>query len=66
MHVGIAVTLMVGFFTMGILVCYLAFVPPETAAGWVRAAVARVAERRSGLGVRTFGPAAEGVGRVQS
>ncbi len=37
MHVAIAISIMVGFFTMAILTAYLAFIPPET--------MARVLER---------------------
>ena len=35
LHVGIALTIQIGFFTMAMLVGYLAFIPPETASRWI-------------------------------
>ena len=34
-HLGIEATLLIGWFSLTILACYLAFVPPEVLRGWV-------------------------------
>lgn len=49
LHVGIALSVQIGFFTMAILVSYLAFIPPETAERWI--GVVRRRRDRSGRAV---------------
>jgi len=43
LHLGIELTIRVGFFSYGLLVLYLAFVSPDVASRWIRATRDRVA-----------------------
>jgi Vitamin K-dependent gamma-carboxylase len=56
LHVGIDVSLRVGFFSFAAFVLYVAFVPPETARRWILAVEERL-RARSGRGLRTSTPA---------
>lgn len=46
LHLGIETTMLVGFFSLAIFVCYVAFVPADTADRWVTAARREVRRRR--------------------
>lgn len=46
LHVGIALTIQIGFFSMAVMAAYLAFIPPETAERWIGWARARLARSR--------------------
>lgn len=46
LHVGIALSVQIGFFTMAVLVLYLSFIPPETAARWVELVRSRIFRSR--------------------
>ena len=56
MHLGIELTLRVGFFGMALFVLYLAFLPPERVSAWLLALRDRISgrleRRRSGLVAR--------------
>lgn len=48
MHVAIALTIMIGFFTLVVLAAYLAFIPPETATRFIRRCFRRLESSRLG------------------
>jgi hypothetical protein len=62
MHLGIEITIMVGFFSIAMWCFYLVFVPPETAARWVLAG--RDRWRRLRRGTRNGTPAAPAAASV--
>jgi len=46
MHIGIAINIQIGFFSMAVMAGYLAFIPPETATRWIGWARSRFARSR--------------------